>query len=118
MSPNGTIMGALYKGLWISAVIAIVAFFPITTWMLGDLAVVNTALDPGRGHACLPSGSAPSSASPSRRRMVYITDYYTVVREQPGPQSIARGFQRVRPRHERHPGPRRGHGGHRLCRSW
>ena len=36
MSPGGTIMGALYKGLWIAAGIAVVAFLPITFWMLGD----------------------------------------------------------------------------------
>ena len=82
MSPNGTIMGALYKGLWISAVIAIVAFFPITTWMLGDLAVVNTALVPAGVTPlaiwiCAVIGVALTAA------MVYITDHYTSSEKKP-----------------------------------
>ena len=75
-------MGALYKGLWISAVIAIVAFFPITTWMLGDLAVVNTALVPAGVTPlaiwiCAVIGVALTAA------MVYITDHYTSSEKKP-----------------------------------
>ena len=76
MSPGGTIMGALYKGLWIAAGIAVVAFLPITFWMLGDLTVVNPLLAPEgltpiSVWICAVIGVALTAA------MVYITDYYT-----------------------------------------
>ena len=82
MSPNGTIMGALYKGLWIAAAIAIVVFFPITQWMLGDVTVVNTGL--------APAGLSPISiwvcaviGVVLTAVMVYITDYYTSSEKKP-----------------------------------
>ena len=82
MGQNGTIMGALYKGLWISAVIAIVAFFPITNWMLGGVEVVNTALAPAGVTPlsiwiCAVIGVALTAA------MVYITDHYTSSEKKP-----------------------------------
>ncbi len=82
MSPNGTIMGALYKGLWISAVIAIIAFFPITQWMLGGVQVVNTSLaladlSPISIWICAVIGVVLTAA------MVYITDYYTSSEKKP-----------------------------------
>lgn len=82
MSPNGTIMGALYKGLWISAVIAIIAFFPITQWMLGGVQVVNTSLAPADLSpisiwVCAVIGVVLTAA------MVYITDYYTSSEKKP-----------------------------------
>ncbi len=82
MSPGGTIMGALYKGLWIAAGIAVVAFLPITFWMLGDITVVNTALAPAGLNAvsvwiCAVIGVALTAA------MVYITDYYTSSTKKP-----------------------------------
>ncbi len=82
MSPNGTIMGALYKGLWISAVIAIIAFFPITQWMLGGVQVVNTSLAPAHLSpisiwVCAVIGVVLTAA------MVYITDYYTSSEKKP-----------------------------------
>lgn len=82
MSPNGTIMGALYKGLWIAAGIAIVLFFPICQFMLGDITVVNTALGPEgmtpvSVWVCAVIGVALTAA------MVYITDYYTSSEKKP-----------------------------------
>ena len=76
MSPNGTIMGALYKGLWASAAIAAVAFYPVTMWLGSNLKVENTTLAP-QGLApltiwfCALVGIALTAA------MVYITDYFT-----------------------------------------
>ena len=40
---SGSIMGALYKGLIVSAVLAIIAFFPITQWLMADNGVVTDA---------------------------------------------------------------------------
>ena len=82
MSQGGTIMGALYKGLWISAIIAIVAFFPICQWMLGDVTVVNTSLAPVgitplSIWICAVIGVVLTAA------MVYITDHYTSSEKKP-----------------------------------
>ena len=82
MSENGTIMGALYKGLWISAIIAIVAFFPITQWMLSDVTVINTGLAPAgitplAVWICAVIGVMLTAA------MVYITDHYTSSEKKP-----------------------------------
>jgi len=71
MSPNGTIMGALYKGLWIAAGVAVVLFFPITNWLMGD---VTNALNIW---ICAILGVALTAA------MVYITDYYTSSEKKP-----------------------------------
>jgi len=82
MSPGGTIMGALYKGLWIAAGIAVVAFLPITFWMLGDVTVANPVLAPEgitplSVWICAVIGVALTAA------MVYITDYYTSSTKKP-----------------------------------
>ena len=87
MGKNGTIMGALYKGLWISAAIAIVAFLPITYWLLGSVdslsgstLVTNGVLDlysPLTVWICAVIGVILTAA------MVYITDYYTSSEKKP-----------------------------------
>ncbi|HMM43471.1 MAG TPA: sodium-translocating pyrophosphatase, partial [Thermomicrobiales bacterium] len=38
---GGSIMGALYKGLIAASVLAIIAFWPITSWLLGDNGVIT-----------------------------------------------------------------------------
>jgi K(+)-stimulated pyrophosphate-energized sodium pump len=35
--PGGKIMNALYKGLIVSGVLAVIAFYPITTWVFGGV---------------------------------------------------------------------------------
>lgn len=82
MSDGGTIMGALYKGLWIAAGIAIVCFYPITYIMLDGVTVSNTALAPENLSVlsvwiCAVIGVALTAA------MVYITDYYTSSEKKP-----------------------------------
>ena len=37
LHPQGTIMGALYRGLIISAVLAAIAFYPVTLWLMKDV---------------------------------------------------------------------------------
>ncbi|NTW28787.1 MAG: sodium-translocating pyrophosphatase [Coriobacteriia bacterium] len=76
MSPNGTIMGALYKGLWVAAGVAAVAFYPVTTWLTSNLTVVNAglasaSLSPLKIWFCAVIGVVLTAA------MVYLTDYYT-----------------------------------------
>lgn len=67
VSAGGTIMSALYKGLFVSGGIAAVAFFPVTTAMMDGIGGV-----PGVGYfvAAL-LGLIVTIA------MVFITDYYT-----------------------------------------
>jgi len=40
---GGSIMGALYKGLFGSALISTIAFFPVTMWLMDDNGVINDA---------------------------------------------------------------------------
>jgi K(+)-stimulated pyrophosphate-energized sodium pump len=85
MSPNGTIMGALYKGLWAAAAIAAVLFYPVIMWLtpsvgvfkltkIGEtLVAVGAKVGPSplTIWLCALVGIALTAA------MVYITDYYT-----------------------------------------
>ncbi|MGV8083354.1 MAG: sodium-translocating pyrophosphatase [Coriobacteriia bacterium] len=77
MSEGGTIMGALYKGLWASAALAMIGFYPITTWLTSGLEVsAKTALAPAGITPlaiwfCAVLGVALTAA------MVYLTDHYT-----------------------------------------
>jgi K(+)-stimulated pyrophosphate-energized sodium pump len=82
MSPNGTIMGALYKGLWAAAAIAAIAFYPVIVWLtppslmvtdVGKSLVAASGLPPAplTIWLCALVGIALTAA------MVYITDYYT-----------------------------------------
>jgi K(+)-stimulated pyrophosphate-energized sodium pump len=61
ISEGGSIMGALYKGLIVSGVLALIAFYPVTAWLIPDDAL---AWREARS-ASLPP---PSSASRSLRR--------------------------------------------------
>lgn len=70
------IMGALYKGVWVSAVLALIGFYPITTAMLGDLTYFYAAL----------VGVAATVF------LMYITDYYTSTKFRPV-RSIAHASQ-------------------------
>ena len=82
MSKNGTIMGALYKGLWIAAAIAAVLFFPVCQWLLGDLAVANTLLAP-LGVSPLTIWVCAIIGVALTAGMVYVTDYYTSSSKKP-----------------------------------
>jgi K(+)-stimulated pyrophosphate-energized sodium pump len=72
-SPNGSIMGALYKGMWAAAAIALVAFYPVTQWILGS----QNVLDPLKIYFCPIVGVVVTVA------MVFLTDYYTSTRYRP-----------------------------------
>jgi K(+)-stimulated pyrophosphate-energized sodium pump len=76
------IMGALYKGLIVSAVLAAIIFYPITKWLLGQndqYSILNLYL-------CALIGLAVTGA------MVVITEYYTSKKYKPV-QSIAAASQ-------------------------
>ena len=73
-SENGSIMGALYKGLWIAAVLAVIAFYPLANAFFGNAAVIPSLAHPlGTWDVWLSClvGMAITVA------IVYITEYYT-----------------------------------------
>jgi K(+)-stimulated pyrophosphate-energized sodium pump len=85
MSPNGTIMGALYKGLWAAAAIAAILFYPVIVWLTPRVEVFTLTRI---GHTLVASGATfgPSPLTiwfcalvgiALTAAMVYITDYYT-----------------------------------------
>ena len=69
---GGKIMNALYRGLAVSAVLAAIAFYPLTKMMLGDGVTVNGELISSlRLYYATLIGLALTAA------MVWITEYYT-----------------------------------------
>jgi K(+)-stimulated pyrophosphate-energized sodium pump len=93
---KGTIMGALYKGFWTSAVLGAVLAYPATQYVLGDMNAVVATI-PGVGDAqiqltgmklfyCMLIGLGLTGL------LVWITEYYTGTNYRPV-QSIARASQ-------------------------
>ncbi|MDR0514464.1 MAG: sodium-translocating pyrophosphatase [Coriobacteriaceae bacterium] len=82
MGPNGTIMGALYKGLWIAAAIAVVLFFPLCLWLLPSLTIANPLLAPA-GLTPLSVWICAVMGVVLTAGMVYVTDYYTSSTKKP-----------------------------------
>jgi len=69
---GGKIMNALYRGLLVSGVLAVVAFYPVTTWILGDGVMIDGALVSSMNlYLASLIGLALTAA------MVWITEYYT-----------------------------------------
>ncbi|MCY4282554.1 MAG: sodium-translocating pyrophosphatase [Gammaproteobacteria bacterium] len=64
---GGSIMGALYKGLIVAGALAAILFYPVTHWMMADVAGMSA----GALYACALIGLALTAA------MVWITEYYT-----------------------------------------
>ncbi len=78
LGKSNNIMNALYKGLSVSAVIAIVLFYPITQWMLGSpVARVFGVPSVGRLFAAAVTGVIVTAL------IVVITEYYTASRYNP-----------------------------------
>ena len=72
-SPGGKIMNALYKGLMVAGGMALVAFYPITTWILGD----GLVMADGKMISSLSIYGAAVVGLVLTGLMVYITEYYT-----------------------------------------
>ncbi len=84
LGKSNNIMNALYKGLSVSAVIAIVLFYPITQWMLGSPAARLFGVPSvGRLFGAAVTGVVVTAL------IVVITEYYTASRYNPV-KSIAR----------------------------
>ena len=69
---GGSIMGALYKGVIISAVLAAIVFYPVTTALMGGSAIGAMPL-----YGCALIGLALTGA------IVWITEYYTGTQYKP-----------------------------------
>ena len=75
---GGKIMNALYRGLIVSGVLAAIAFYPITTWMLGEGVMIEGQLVSSMNlYLASLIGLALTAA------MVWITEYYTATEFNP-----------------------------------
>ncbi len=76
---GGKIMNALYRGLIVSGVIAVLAYYPVTTWLLGDgLTMVDGShISAVNLYLAALIGLALTAA------MVVITEYYTATQFSP-----------------------------------
>ncbi|MGF6417882.1 K(+)-stimulated pyrophosphate-energized sodium pump [Stenotrophomonas sp. AN71] len=72
VKPGGSIMGALYKGVIVSGVLAAIAFYPITTGLMGDNVHGPIAL-----YGCALIGLVLTGL------IVWITEYYTGTQYKP-----------------------------------
>ena len=85
VSPGKKIMTALYKGLIVAGVLALVAFYPLTDWMMGDI-VKNTTFDIGgvaRNITVLHLYGTAVIGLVLTALMVIITEYYTATEYSP-----------------------------------
>src|SRR5690242_19816205 len=101
---GGSIMGALYKGFFTTAILSIPAIYVVTTWALGDLnaAIGGTAFLDSAGGA-LPATAAEAATGwdlfwcmmiglAVTGLVVWITEYYTGTNHRPV-RSIARASE-------------------------
>ncbi|MDO8263551.1 MAG: sodium-translocating pyrophosphatase [Gallionella sp.] len=75
---GGKIMNALYRGLIVSGVLAVAAFYPVTTWILGEGVMIGDKLVTSMNlYLASLIGLALTAA------MVWITEYYTATEFSP-----------------------------------
>ncbi|MGC2459301.1 MAG: sodium-translocating pyrophosphatase [Gallionellaceae bacterium] len=72
-SEGGKIMNALYRGLAVAGVLALIAFYPITTWLLGD----SVTLADGKIISSMAIYGASIVGLVLTAALVWITEYYT-----------------------------------------
>ena len=80
---KGTVMGALIRGLVVAEVIALIGFYPLTNWLLGDVSMHNASLSVLRVYGSSVIGLVLTFL------LVYITKYYTATEHKPV-QDVAR----------------------------
>jgi K(+)-stimulated pyrophosphate-energized sodium pump len=85
VSPGKKIMTALYKGLIVAGVLALIAFYPLTDWMMGDI-VKNTTFDIGgvaKNITVMHLYGTAVIGLVLTALMVIITEYYTATEFSP-----------------------------------
>ena len=70
---GGKIMNALYRGLAVAGVLALLAFYPVTTWMLGN----GITLADGKLISSMSIFGAATVGLVLTGLLVWITEYYT-----------------------------------------
>jgi len=70
---GGKIMNALYRGLAVSGVLALAAFYPVTTWLLGS----SVTLVDGQHISSLAIFGSAAIGLVLTAALVWITEYYT-----------------------------------------
>ena len=83
--PGKKIMAALYKGLIVAGVLALIAFYPLTDWMMGDI-VKNATFEIGgvaRNITVLHLYGTAVIGLVLTALMVVITEYYTATEFSP-----------------------------------
>ncbi|HSR63608.1 MAG TPA: sodium-translocating pyrophosphatase [Gammaproteobacteria bacterium] len=69
---SGSIMGALYRGLIVAGVLAVIAFYPVTGWVLGEtVSIGGNVIDSISVYYTAIIGLVLTAA------LVWITEYYT-----------------------------------------
>ncbi len=76
--PGAKIMNALYKGLIVSGVLAVVAFYPVTTWILGEGVMID-----GKMVTSMNLYLASLIGLVLTAALVWITEYYTATEFSP-----------------------------------
>lgn len=76
-SGTGKIMTALYKGLIVAAVLSLMAFYPVTQWIMGNVASADPSLSVNKLFGASVIGILLTAA------MVIITEYYTATEYRP-----------------------------------
>ncbi len=74
-SPGAKIMNALYRGLIVAGVLALIAFYPMTTWLIDDHLLDGVLGIDGGAHIRLYGAAVIGLVLTGL--MVYITEYYT-----------------------------------------
>jgi K(+)-stimulated pyrophosphate-energized sodium pump len=73
------VMPALYKGLWVAGILSLIAFYPITKWLMGGI-VANVPLEIAGGMRMITVWHLWGAAAVGLLLtgfMVWITEYYT-----------------------------------------
>ncbi len=73
------VMPALYKGLWVAGILSLIAFYPITQWLMGGI-VANVPLEIAGGMRMITVWHLWGAAAVGlvlTGFMVWITEYYT-----------------------------------------
>jgi K(+)-stimulated pyrophosphate-energized sodium pump len=75
---GGKIMNALYRGLLVSGILAVVSFYPVTTWLLGEGVMID-----GKMVTSMNLYLASLIGLGLTGAMVWITEYYTATEFSP-----------------------------------